>query len=173
MGAEYAVVVGFGDVVSHLVHKTSVPRIHITDSLFRRNMDRMEAQLFRLRSVRKNLTITVSDVSDCPKYLREADLAAISSSTLVNHAVDNLLPLARNCKKIVVLGESAAIHPRFLFESGVHLIVTTLKRSELMSVVRSDRNDDSLWRFFVQQGLPNLCLWPKGMASMDSISSNN
>jgi uncharacterized protein (DUF4213/DUF364 family) len=56
-----------------------------------------------------------------PQIIPQADVAAITSSTLVNHTLDGLLALARPETKVMLLGPSTPLTP-LLFDFGVDLL---------------------------------------------------
>jgi uncharacterized protein (DUF4213/DUF364 family) len=56
-----------------------------------------------------------------PLIIPQADVVAITSSTLINHTLDDLLALARPEAKVMLLGPSTPLTP-VLFEFGVDLL---------------------------------------------------
>jgi hypothetical protein len=56
-----------------------------------------------------------------PQLIPQADVVAITSSTLINHTLDDLLALARPEAKVMLLGPSTPLTP-VLFEFGVDLL---------------------------------------------------
>lgn len=56
-----------------------------------------------------------------PQIIPQADVVAITSSTLVNHTLDELLRLARPEAKVMLLGPSTPLTP-LLFDYGVDLL---------------------------------------------------
>jgi hypothetical protein len=61
---------------------------------------------------------------DAPKLLPQADMVAITGSTLVNHTLDDLLALVKPNATVMVLGPSTPLSPVF-FEHGVTIISGT------------------------------------------------
>jgi len=59
--------------------------------------------------------------STAPEIIPQADILAITGSTLVNHTLDDLLKLARPETKVMVLGPTTPLSP-VLFDYGVDLL---------------------------------------------------
>jgi uncharacterized protein (DUF4213/DUF364 family) len=72
--------------------------------------------------------------------------------------MDELLAFSKNCKKIIVQGQSASIYPKFLFEKGVSLVTTTLKPANLMQIAMTSFYD---FRNILDGGLPYIYMTPK------------
>jgi hypothetical protein len=89
-----------------------------------------------------------------------ADLVAITGSTLGNNTLEPLLNRSRNCPRVVLQGQNAAIHPRFLFEAGVKLVATTLKPAAIAEAAARDATGNALRPFF-EGGLPRIYLKPR------------
>jgi putative heavy-metal chelation protein len=156
---DYAVVIGFGGFLNHLVTCTTATRIHVSDFRYPMLRAEMEAKLATLRERRPDAHLSVSDGSDSLKHLRMADLVSISGSTLCNETLESLLAAAQSCKKIILQGQSASIHPKALFDKGIHLVATTLKPFELVRAAATDRTGRAL-QPFLEDGLPGIYLWP-------------
>jgi uncharacterized protein (DUF4213/DUF364 family) len=58
---------------------------------------------------------------EAPQLIPQADVLAITSSTLINHTLDSLLALARPEAKVMLLGPSTPLTP-LLFDFGVDLL---------------------------------------------------
>jgi hypothetical protein len=58
---------------------------------------------------------------EAPRLIPQADVVAITSSTLINHTLDDLLALGRPEAKIMLLGSSTPLTP-VLFEFGIDLL---------------------------------------------------
>lgn len=61
-------------------------------------------------------------VSEAPKVLPKADVAIITSNTIVNHTIDHLLKLAENTNFVAIIGQSAIFSPVF-FRHGVDVLL--------------------------------------------------
>ncbi len=59
--------------------------------------------------------------SEAPRLIPQAEIIAITSSTLVNHSLDDLLALAQPATRVMLLGPSTPLSP-VLFEFGVDLL---------------------------------------------------
>lgn len=162
---KYAVVIGFGGFLDYLVRHTSVQKLHVSDLLYqsrRAEMDTkiMNKKIARYHKERPDIELSVSDGSDTGEHLRKADFVTITGSTLTNNTLEQLLLSARNCKKIILQGQSASIHPKELFASGVHLVATTLKTRDVAKAAFWDPTGNAL-RPFLEGDLPWIYIWPK------------
>jgi uncharacterized protein (DUF4213/DUF364 family) len=136
--ADSAVVIGFGGYLDYLIRMTDTRRIHVSDLWFHR---RTKIILQRLESYAKEYPekeITFSDGSDNRERLACADLALITGSAFCNGTMDALLEDARNCKTVIVDGESATVLPEILFKKGVSLVCTSMKPTNLIEIARSN-----------------------------------
>ena len=125
---DYAVVIGWGGIWEFLLKHTTALRIHASDLKYQAaNKERIEVELSRYRSQYPYLELSVSDGSDIRDHLAAADFLAITGSTLGNSTLDELLNLSQNCRRIILQGQSAGIHPRYLFNAGIHLVATSIK----------------------------------------------
>lgn len=159
-GARRALVVGFGGYMDALADADDIDELYVHDLAYpekRAEMDAVVAR-YRLRYPRK--IIAVSDGRDTGRRMRGVDLVAITGSALTNGTLDGLLRAARGVSRVVVQGQSAAIHPKALFERGVHLVATTLKPRELVRLAREDLRGDAM-RAFLEGGLPPVYLTPR------------
>ena len=55
------------------------------------------------------------------KIVPRAEVVAITSTTLINHTFEELMPLCRSEAKVLILGPSTPLSP-ILFDYGVHLL---------------------------------------------------
>ncbi|NOG68709.1 MAG: hypothetical protein HND41_11120 [Chlorobi bacterium] len=67
------------------------------------------------------LTYPLFSAAAAPRFIPQADVVAITSSTLINHTLDGLLALARPEAKVMLLGPSTPLTP-VLFDFGVDLL---------------------------------------------------
>lgn len=161
-GIKYAVVIGFGGFLQYIVRHTQAQKIHVSDLLYHSRQVEMDRKIALYRAARPEIELSVSDGTDTVDHLKNADFVAISGSTLGNDTLDGLLLASRNCKKVTLQGQSASIHPKELFEDGVHLVATTLKTRDVAKAAFWDSTGKSLRPFF-ENGLPWVYLWPKDL----------
>jgi hypothetical protein len=155
--ADKVVIIGFGGLLDHIVDNTEATHVHVSDLRYSASREQFDASLNRYRC-RRDVQITISDGADSLDRIREADLVAITGSTLGNGTLDGLLPACARCTRVVLQGQSAAVHPKVLFESGIHLIATTRKPGSVVAAA-SDLTGRSLRTFF-EGGLPWIYLSP-------------
>lgn len=160
-GARRALVIGFGGYMDALAHAGHVEELHIRDLSYGAGQAKMDATVARYRQLYPRKTITIADGRDTAERLREVDAAAITGSALCNGTLDGLLDQARGGARVVVQGQSAAIHPRALFDRGVRVVVTTLKPPELVRLAAADPSGESM-RPLLEGGLPQVYLLPRG-----------
>jgi uncharacterized protein (DUF4213/DUF364 family) len=60
-----------------------------------------------------------------PEYIPQADVVAITATTLVNHTFEGLLALCKPTSKVMLLGPSTPLSP-VLFKHGVDLLCGTI-----------------------------------------------
>lgn len=63
--------------------------------------------------------------SEIPKRLREADVVAVTGTTLINGTIDTILAAVRPDARVVMLGPSTPLAP-VLLEHGIHAICGTV-----------------------------------------------
>ncbi|MFZ0603302.1 MAG: DUF364 domain-containing protein, partial [Roseiarcus sp.] len=63
-----------------------------------------------------------------------ADLVCITGSALCNGSMEQLLRAASGCGRVIVQGQSAAVHPAAFFGRGVAMVSTTLKPANLIDL---------------------------------------
>lgn len=156
----YAVVIGFGGFLEHLILHTGARRIHVSEHHYRLRRNEIDSKLARYRRWRPSVILTVSDGSDSTRRLRYADFVSITGSTLCNNTLEPLLVAARDSEKIVVQGQSASIYPKALFAAGVNLLVTTLKSREVLKAAAADPAVRGLTSL-LEGALPPLYIWPR------------
>jgi uncharacterized protein (DUF4213/DUF364 family) len=66
---------------------------------------------------------------DAPEIVPQADILAVTGSSLLNHSLQDYLALANSATQIIVLGPSTPLSPR-LFEFGVHVLSGVLVDDE-------------------------------------------
>ncbi len=159
-GIDSAVVIGWGGLFDFLVRRTTALRIHVSELQYPSKRGRIDAELNAYRAQYPYLDLSISDGSDVGERLSSADLLAITGSTLGNNTLEHLLWTSRNCPRVVLQGQSAAIHPRYLFEAGVHLVATSMKPAAVAEAAAADSTGNALRPFF-EGGLPRIYLEPQ------------
>jgi uncharacterized protein (DUF4213/DUF364 family) len=157
--ANKAVVIGFGGLLQHLIHSTSVREIHVSDLRYKDRKLEIDRSLNQLRRVRAGVIITASDGHDNSSRIKKADTVCITGSTLGNGTLDELLAASRKCDRTILQGQSASILPTELFRAGVSAVFTTMKTPAVLNAAM--QNDGlSLRKFLEPGGLPPIYFWP-------------
>jgi uncharacterized protein len=93
-----------------------------------------------LRSAAKTLWVLElrPDAGDCPAteapdLIPQADVVAITGSTLVNHTLDGLLALARPDGFVILMGPSTPLSP-VLFDHGVDVVAGAVIEDEGLAI---------------------------------------
>ena len=152
-GARRAVVVGFGGYLRRLVRDEAILELHVVDLKYPDPEGCMEKEIAGYRQEYSRKNITISDGSDIASHLRRADLVTITGSALCNGTLESLLRHAQPQTRVIVQGQSAALHPRALFRRGVDLVVTTIKPPRLVELAERDPVGDPL-KPLLEGGLP-------------------
>ena len=139
-----ALVVGFGGYMSHFAGAEQITHLHVCDLYYAARQEEMEGFADHYRRQRPGLTFTFSDGLDAERRMRDADIVAITGSTLCNGTLEGLLGMAQGGPRVVVQGESAGILPGPLFRRGVAMTVTTLKPPELARLAAEDMSGELL-----------------------------
>lgn len=160
-GVRRALVVGFGGYMERLADHPSVEALYVTDLSYDRRRVEMDEKLAEYRQRHPHKRFVVSDGSDAAALFKQVDAAFITGSALCNGTLDDLLPLARPCPRVVIQGQSASILPVALFARGVDLAVTTLKPPTLLRDARSLGGEAKL-RSAMESGSSQIYLYPKG-----------
>jgi hypothetical protein len=160
----YAVVVGWGGLWEFLLRHTTALRIHVSELRYEANKEKIDAKFNLYRRQYPYLELSISDGSDIQEHLFAADFLAITGSVLGNGTLDELLGQSRNCRKVILQGQSAGIHPRYLFERGVHLVATSIKPVTVAEAAAADPTGRTL-RPFLEGGLPRIFLEPAASPS--------
>jgi uncharacterized protein (DUF4213/DUF364 family) len=159
-GVQRAMVIGFGGYMDNMVRADHIMELHIADLFYNMRQTEMEMTITRYRQQYPWKTITISDGHDTARRLREVDVVSITGSALCNGSMDWLLHEASGGLRIIVQGQSASIHPKILFEKGVHLIATTLKPRILVTLAKADPNGSAMQQI-LEGGLPMIYLVPR------------
>lgn len=155
-GVSTATVVGFGGYMDTLARDPRVHRLHVSDLRYPQRRREMDGALEAYRQRRPDLSITVSDGRDTARHMAASHLVSITGSALSNGTLEDLLADARSARRVLVQGQSAAIHPRALFDRGAELIVTTIKPRNLVALA-----DMGELARVLEGGLPLVYLWAR------------
>jgi len=134
--------------------------LHVVDLAYPKFQQEIDKALDDYRKRAPAKTITVSDGHDTAELMQQVDLVSITGSALCNGTLDSLLSWAKAVPRVIVQGQSAAIHPKILFERGVDLVATTLKPHQVVSAAKADTSGSALRPFF-EGGLPWIYLASK------------
>ena len=158
---ENAVLIGFGGVLEYLLMVKSLRRLHISDLRYPLYSEAINRSLAKYRQQHPDVKISISDGSSTDKHLQKADFVSITGSTLGNNTLENLLEAANMCDKVLMQGQSAAIHPKFLYKAGVNLVATTLKPRVLIGASYAEGSGVGLEKYMENGCMPPVFLWPK------------
>ncbi len=155
-----AVVVGFGGYMRMLARRPGVTELHVVDLGYKRRRVEMDSTAAKYREARPDLSITISgDTESLNRLMPVADVVCLTGSALCNGTMETLLASAAGCKRIIVQGQSAALHPDGLFRSRVAAVTTTIKPSNLIDLADLDLLDSVL-----ESDASGVYLWPTGTA---------
>lgn len=175
-GAKRALVIGFGGLMESLAHAEDVRELSVHDLAYGEKRPEMDSLVSRYRERNPDKTITLSDGRDTEERMRGVDLVAITGSALSNGTLDGLLRMAKGVPRVIIQGQSAAIHPKALFDRGVHLVATAVKPRELVGLAERDPRGETM-RPLLEGGLPSIYLAPRKGDPSDATtvakSSNN
>ena len=155
-GARTAVVIGFGGYMATLAASRGIIRLHVADLLYAQRRAEMDGARQRFLAARSELEMTMSDGSDIWRRMACADLVCITGSALCNGSMEGLLRAASACRRVIVQGQSAAVHPAALFRRGVATVSTTVKPTNLIDLSEPDA------RRALEGGLATVYLTPGG-----------
>jgi len=158
--AESALVVGFGGYLEALAEASTIKRLHVIDLFYERLCNTIEDELNVYRHKFPQKVISASACLSGTNLLSDYDLIAITGSTLCNGTLEDILGGARSDSIVVLQGQSASMHPRYLFEEGIAWISTTVKPHHLGRVARADYNGSAL-RPYLDGGLSIVYLVPR------------
>jgi hypothetical protein len=158
--ARRALVIGFGGYMRHLAQAAHIQELCICDLFYATQRQEMETVVADYERRWPGKRITLSDGSDMEQQLRQTDVVAITGSALGNGTLDALLEAARGVPRIVVQGQSAGIHPKVLFDRGVHLLATTVKPPALVQLAAADVQGRALCPL-LEGGLPSIYCVPR------------
>jgi hypothetical protein len=159
----YAVVIGWGGLLEFIIRRTTTMRIHVSELDYEVRQEKIDAELNKYQAQYPYLDISVSNGADVNTHLSCADFVAITGSTFGNNTLDELLRMSRNCGRIILQGQSAGIHPRYVFEAGVSLVATSIKPVAVAEAAEADRTGRAL-RPFLEGSLPRIYLQPRTAA---------
>ncbi|MFL6335987.1 MAG: Rossmann-like domain-containing protein [Pyrinomonadaceae bacterium] len=136
--SESAMVIGFGGYMDYLIYMTDIRRIHVSDLWVQQRAGIVRRRLESFKEKYPGRELTFSDGSDNRERLAGADLVSVTGSAFCTGTMDGLLDAARNCRTVIVQGQSAAILPEVLFERGVSLVSTSVKPANLVELAVED-----------------------------------
>jgi len=87
-------------------------------------VERLRGEVKRLDVLELSPTAEDLPASEAPRVIPEADLVAMTGTTLINHTFEGLMDLARG-KRVILLGPSTPLSP-VLFDYGVSAICGSL-----------------------------------------------
>ncbi len=157
-GVNSAVILGLGGYLETLMMKEEIKHVHVAD--LKHSVQDMKRSISRFGKCASNKFVTFSDGSDTVGRLQTAELVCITGSALCNGTMEAVLDAAQHCRRVIVQGQSASIHPRAFFRRGVDLIATTVKPIELIKCAESDPSGRQL-KQFLEGGLPWIYLLPR------------
>lgn len=157
-GKTNALLIGFGGNLRPLAKSSSIKRLDIVDLSYSRRRKDMDLTVANLRDETGKANINVYERLEA-SHFRDYDVISITGSTLANGTLDKTLASISPQATVVLQGQTAAIHPKTLFEHGVSLIATTIKPSAIIELAQRDRSGDPL-RDSLEGGLPWVFLTP-------------
>jgi len=157
--AESGLVVGFGGLLDSLLAEPRIKAVHTIDLSYEQGRDRFEFGLARLRQRFPTKKISISVQMEHDTDVRQFDFISITGSTLCNGTLEYFLDNARSDAIIVLQGQSASMHPKIFFDSGINWVATTLKPRILTEMARGDHSGEKL-RTLLDGGLPQIFLTP-------------
>jgi hypothetical protein len=163
-GVEAALVIGFGGYLNELACSKDVRKLHVLDLHYEHRRQVIDDVLAELRQRFPGKSITIASREEGGGQLMQFDLVAITGSTLCNGTLEGILAKTRQDAVKILQGQSASIHPRFLFEAGVNWVATTIKPVDISRTARGDYKGDGL-RPWLEGRLPWIYLVPRGKES--------
>lgn len=163
-----AVIIGFGGYMDFIVRETQIKKVHITDLSYDQRKDEMDRRIIFYKKNFPDKLISVSNGSDNKERIESSDLVSITGSAFCNGTMDELLDYSKDCKKIIIQGESVSIYPEALFRKRVSLISTSIKPTNLLQIAYSglSRLQSLLEK---KQGLPQIYITPKVHYKMEFL----
>lgn len=116
---DYMVIVGYGGIVKSYAGRCR--ELHVTDQ--------RPTETFRTTIVGEEIRygpagITVHPAEENKDVLREADVAIITGSTLVNGTFEEVAEYAKHARIRALYGSSAQLIPDVLFENGINVAMS-------------------------------------------------
>ena len=113
------VIVGYGGLVKSFTGRCR--ELHVTDQ--------RPVETFRTTVVGETISygpagITVHSAEENREVLKDADVAIITGSTLVNGTFDEVVGYAKNARIRTLYGSSAQLIPDVLFENGINIAMS-------------------------------------------------
>jgi uncharacterized protein (DUF4213/DUF364 family) len=116
---DYMVIVGYGGLVKSYAGRCR--ELHVTDQ--------RPSETFRTTIVGETVSygpagITVHPAEENREVLKDADIAIITGSTLVNGTFEEVAGYAKNARIRALYGSSAQLIPDVLFENGINIAMS-------------------------------------------------
>jgi Putative heavy-metal chelation len=159
-GAETALVVGFGGYLKPFIEETSLKKVHVIDLYYENKKIEFDAVLAEWTQKHPEKHISISTHIDDASALADFDLVSITGSTLCNGTLEFFMMNVRRDAMVILQGQSASLHPKVLFESGVKWVATTIKPRSLINMARRSHSGEEM-RSTLQGGLPWIYLVPR------------
>lgn len=153
-----ALVIGFGGYLPFLIRETSITDIHVCDLSYKNRYDEMKNLLNIWLEDHPTKKVTIFESFD-DHAGENYDLLSITGSSLCNGTLTDILKV-HDSSFTILQGQSASIHPKFLFEAGVNMVATTIKPKEIVEDAQKDPSGRTLTKYF-ERGLPFIFLLPK------------
>jgi len=153
-----AVIIGFGGYMDSIIGGTSIKKVHISDLGYDFQKSEMDGMISLYKKRFPDKIISISNGKDNKEKIQNTDLVSITGSAFCNGTMDELLYYSKNCKKIIIQGQSASIYPEILFKNGVSLISTTIKPTNLLQVAL---NNFVEFKYLLEGNLPWIHITPK------------
>lgn len=162
--AEAALVVGFGGMLEACLINPTVGWVHISDLCYYSRREEIAAKLdgWRVRFPCKRITAGPAMLTE--NELAPFDCICVSGSTLCNGTLEPLISLVRQDARLFMHGQSASIYPRYLFDVGFRMLITSIKPRAVSRAARGDRDGLSL-RPLLEGSLPWIHVAPTRAAT--------
>lgn len=157
-GINSAVVIGFGGYMDLIITKTKIKNIHISDLFYDNRKMEIDKKISEYKNKFPDKMITVSNGIDNKQKMESSELVSITGSAFCNGTMDSLLDYSKNCKKIIIQGNSANIYPEVLFEKGVSLVATIDVSEDLIALAEKD---EEKLQDLVEDDLSTIYIYPK------------
>lgn len=156
--AETALVVGFGGMLERFLTAPRIRSVHILDLLYGKYVN-FSRQLSEVQRRYPSKKINATSLLDDWKT-KDFDVLSITASTLCNGTLERFLDNARADAVCILQGQSGGIHPKYLFSSGIALVLTTVKPNALINLAAGDYSGSRL-RPLLESSVEPISLTPR------------